>query len=60
MSKSGYFHCPHQLFPKVVDGSEMQKWLEGGEEAPTESDVWGDTSHPSRISLRFLTVRRKR
>jgi len=60
MSKSGYFHRPHQLFPKVVDGSEMQKWLEGGEEAPAESNVWGDTSHPSRISFRFLTVRRKR
>src|SRR5258705_55177 len=42
MSKSGYIHRPHQLFPKVVDGSEMQKWLKGGEEAPAESDVWGD------------------
>jgi len=42
MSKSGYFHRPHQLFPKVVDGSQMEKWLEGGEDAPADSDVWGD------------------
>src|ERR1700676_1831311 len=41
MSKSGYFHHPSQLFPKVVEGSEMEKWLEGGEDAPEDSDVWG-------------------
>ena len=42
MSRSGYFHRPAQLFPKVVKGSELKKWLEGGEDAPAESDVWGD------------------
>src|SRR6202050_2921169 len=41
MSKSGYFHRLSQLFPKGVDGSEMEKWLEGGEDAPEDSDVWG-------------------
>ena len=42
MSPSGYFHRPSQLFPKVAEGSEMMKWLEGGKGAPAESDVWGD------------------
>src|SRR5882762_461671 len=59
MSKSGYFHCPHQLFPKIVDGSEMKKWLEGGEEAPAESDVWGDKK-PSFKNLKEILDSKKR
>src|SRR5882762_7771032 len=59
MSKSGYFHRPHQLFPKVVDGSEMQKWLKGGEEAPAESDVWGDKK-PSFKNLKEILDSKKR
>jgi len=53
MSKSGYFNRPCQLFPKVVHGSEMEKWLEGGEEAPAEIDVWGDKK-PSFKSLKEI------
>ena len=39
--------------PKVVHGSEMEKWLEGGEEAPAEIDVWGDKK-PSFKSLKEI------
>ena len=42
MSRSGYFNRPRQLFPRVKHVPEMLKWLEGGEDAPEESDVWGD------------------
>ena len=58
MSKSGYFHRPHQLFPKIVDGSKMQQWLEGGEEAPAESDVWGD-KRPSFKNLLEILKKKK-
>jgi hypothetical protein len=60
MSKSGYFHRPHQLFPKVVDGSEMQKWLEDGEEAPAQSDVWGDKKPSFKNLLEILDSKKKK
>ena len=60
MSKSGYFHRPHQLFPKVVDGSEMQKWLKGGEEAPAESDVWGDKKPSFKNLIEILDGKKKK
>jgi hypothetical protein len=59
MSRSGYFHHPNKLFPKVVDGSEMQKWLKGGEEAPKESDVWGDKK-PSFKNLKEILDGKKK
>ena len=43
MSRSGYFNCPHLLFPKVeLALPEMKKCLEGGEDAPEQNVVWGD------------------
>ena len=60
MSKSGYFHHPHQLFPKVVDGSEMQKWLKGGEEAPAESDVWGDKKPSFKNLIEILDSKKRK
>ena len=59
MSKSGYFHCPSQLFPKVVEGSEMEKWLEGGEDAPEDSNVWGDKK-PSFQNLKEILDGKKK
>ena len=59
MSKSGYFHRPSQLFPKVVEGSEMEKWLEGGEDAPEDSDVWGGKK-PSFKNLKEILDGKKK
>ena len=59
MSKSGYFHRLSQLFPKVVEGSEMEKWLEGGEDAPEDSDVWGDKK-PSFKNLKEILGGKKK
>ena len=59
MSPSGYFHRPSKLFPKVVDGSQMQRWLEGGEDAPAESDVWGD-KNPSFKNLEEILDGKKK
>ena len=59
MSPSGYFHRPNKLFPRVVDGSDMQKWLEGGEDAPAQSDVWGDKK-PSFKSLEEILDSKKK
>jgi len=59
MSRSGYFHCPSQLFPKLVDGSEIKKWLEDGEEAPAQSDVWGDKK-PSFKNLKEILDGKKK
>ncbi|KIM73027.1 hypothetical protein PILCRDRAFT_15581 [Piloderma croceum F 1598] len=42
MSKSGYFNCPQKLFPKVSVIPNMQEWLENGEDALADADVWGD------------------
>jgi hypothetical protein len=59
MSPSGYFHRPSKLFPKVADGSEMQKWLEGEKDAPAESDVWGD-KNPSFKNLEEILDGKKK
>ena len=59
MSRSGYFHRPNQLFPQVKEGSQMEKWLEGGEEAPEESVVWGDKK-PSFKSLKEILDSKKK
>jgi hypothetical protein len=60
MSPSGYFHRPSQLFPKVADGSEMMKWLEGGEGAPAESDVWGDKKPTFKNLKEILDGKKKK
>ena len=59
MCRSGYFHRPNQLFPQVKEGSQMEKWLEGGEEAPEESVVWGDKK-PSFKSLKEILDSKKK
>ena len=59
MSKSGYFHRLSQLFPKVVEGSEMEKWLEGGKDAHADSDVWGDKK-PSFKNLKEILDGKKK
>ena len=48
------------MFPKVVDGSEIKKWLEGGEETPAESDVWDDKKPPFNHLLEILDGKKKR
>ena len=54
------FHHPSQLFSKVVDGSEIKKWLEGREEAPAESDVCNDKKPPFNHLLEILDGKKKR
>lgn len=59
MSPSGYFHRPSKLFPKVANGSEMQKWLKGGKDTFAESDVWGD-KNPSFKNLEEILDGKKK
>jgi hypothetical protein len=58
MSRSGYFHRPDKLFPRVVEGSEMEKWLEDGEDVPEQSVVWGDKK-PSFKNLKVILDSKK-
>jgi hypothetical protein len=54
MSRSGYFNRPRLLFPKVeLELPDMMKWLEGGEDAPAQSVVWGD-KEPSFKNLKEI------
>ena len=54
MSRSGYFNRPRVLFPRVeVELPEMLQWLEGGEDAPAQKDVWGD-KEPSFKNLKEI------
>jgi hypothetical protein len=59
MSQSGYFHHHGKLFPKVVNGSDLEKWLQGGEEAPEQSSVWGD-KNPSFKNLEEILGSKKK
>jgi hypothetical protein len=54
MSRSGYFNCPKQYFPRVHIVPQMKKWLENedGDDDDDLSDtaVWGD-KRPSYKAL---------
>lgn len=53
MSRSGYFNRPHKFLPKVHNIPTVQKWLENGDDAPTETDAWGDR-RPSYKNLKEI------
>jgi hypothetical protein len=53
MSRSGYFNRPHKLFPKLHVILDMKKWLENGDDAPADVEVWGER-RPSFKSLKEI------
>jgi len=53
MFRSGYFNHPHKLFPKLHVIPDMKKWLENGDDAPADAEVWGER-RPSFKSLKEI------
>ena len=49
MSRSGYFNCPKQHFPRVHLIPEMKRWLENAKDGPSDVDVWGDNKPSYQI-----------
>jgi hypothetical protein len=41
VSKSMWYSHYRTTFPKLPQGSLMFKWLDGGDDKPTDLDVWG-------------------
>lgn len=41
VSKTSYFSNYHKTFPLISNYPQMQQWLEGGEDAPSDMDTWG-------------------
>ena len=40
-SKSNYFKYYRKTFTQIPNDSPIQKWLQGGSDAPCDYDVWG-------------------